>query len=159
MNIAQELERLEQLRIKGALSDVEFQAAKNSLLNGQAKPPTKFADTTVHGLEEKTWCTLMHISQLLNFSGIGIVVPVAMWIVGKEKSEMVNQQGNRMMNWIISSFIYMVAAGLLCFVVVGIPILFGLAVLTVVFPIMAALKANDNKVWTYPLTIKFLPED
>ena len=163
MNITQELERLEQLRSKGALSDTEFQSAKSSLLSESEKPPQKPplkpAGGMIYGLEEKTWCTLMHMSQLLNFSGIGIGVPIVMWVLGKEKSEMVTQQGNRMMNWIISSFIYGAIGSLLCFVFIGIPILLCLAVLILVFPIIAALKANENKVWTYPLTIKFLPEN
>jgi len=159
VNLAQQIEQLEQLRTKGALSDNEFQVAKNRLLSGEAKPPLKSGYGMVHGIEEKTWCTLMHVSQLLNLSGVGVVVPIMMWILGKDKSDMVRRHGNRMMNWIISSFIYLVIGTLLCTVIVGIPIVIGLMVLSVVFPIMAAIKSNNGEVWSYPLTIKFLPED
>ena len=64
-----------------------------------------------------------------------------------------------MMNWLISSFIYLVISGLLVLVLVGIPLLIAVAILTVVFPVMAALKANEGQLWSYPLTIRFLQED
>lgn len=113
----------------------------------------------IHGIEERTYCTLMHISQLLNYSLIGVIVPIVMWILGKDNSVMVSRHGNRMMNWIISSFIYGCIAFVLCFFVIGFPIAIVLGILSVVFPIIAAIKANSNQAWSYPMAIKFLPED
>ncbi len=159
MDIAEQLQKLESLRASGSLSDLEFQEAKAKLLGAGAMPPHKIGAGMVHGLEEKTWCTLMHVSQLLVYSAIGIIVPIAMWILGKDKSDMVRRHGNRMMNWIISGFIYGVVAALLWFVFIGIPITFGLFVISIAFPIIAAIKANNGEVWSYPLAIRFLPED
>ena len=159
MDIAHQLEKLEQLRSQGTLSDVEFQAAKNQVLSGQPQPPLKAGHGMVYGIEDKTWCTLMHVSQLLNSSGVGVLVPIVMWILGKEKSEMVRRHGARMMNWIISSFIYAIIAIILMFVVIGVPLFFGVILLSVIFPIIAAVKANRGEIWSYPLSIKFLAED
>jgi len=159
MNLAQQLEQLEQLRVSGSLSSAEFQTAKDKLLSGEAKPPYKISSGMVHGIEENTYCTVMHISQLLVFSAIGIMVPVLMWILGRNQSEMVRRQGNRMMNWIISSFIYFVVSGLLCIVIIGYPLCFAMIVISFVFPIMAAMKANNGQLWSYPLAIKFFSED
>ena len=160
MTLAQELERLEQLRANGSLSDAEFQAAKARTIDGQAQPPYKGGSgQMIHGIEERTYCTVMHASQLLVFTAVGIVVPILMWILGKDKSEMVNQHGIRMMNWIISAFIYGIVAGMLCFVVIGIPMAFAVLIMTFAFPIMAAMKSNSGQLWSYPLTIKFLPEN
>ena len=47
------------------------------------------------------------------------------------------------------------ACGLLVFVLVGFPLLGILGVLSIVFPIIGAVKANEGTVWTYPLSIKF----
>ena len=113
----------------------------------------------IHGIEERTWCTLMHVSQLLVYSAVGIVVPIVMWILAKEKSEMARRHGNRMMNWIISGFIYSVVAFALSFVFIGIPIAFALMIMGIAFPIMAAIKCNKGELWSYPLAYKFLPED
>ncbi len=159
MNLAQQLEQLEQLRAMGSLSNSEFQTAKDKLLSGHAQPPYKISAGKIHGIEERTYCTLMHISQLLVYSVIGVVVPIAMWIIGKDQSEIVRRHGNRMMNWIISGFIYGIVGWLLCFAIIGIPIVFALAAVSIIFPIIAAIKANGGQLWSYPLTIKFLPED
>ncbi|QEG23141.1 DUF4870 domain-containing protein [Mariniblastus fucicola] len=159
MNIPQQLEQLEKLRSEGSLSDAEFQIAKNRVIAGEPMPPYKQSAGMIHGIDERTWCTLMHISQLLIYSAIGIVIPIAMWILGKDKSDLVRRHGNRMMNWIISGFIYGVVASILCLVFIGFPLLLILAVLSIVFPILAALKCNNGEVWSYPLAIKFLPED
>lgn len=159
--IADQLERLESLRAKGSISDHEFVAAKASVLGGggTAAPPVKETHQ-VFGFGVRAWCTLMHISQLLIFAGgIGIVVPIVMWAMSKDHSDYVRQQGNRMMNWIITSLIASVIAGLLCFVVIGFPILFVLLVLNAAFPVVAALKANDRQLWKYPLAFRFFPED
>ena len=158
MTLAQQLEQLDNLRASGSLSEAEFQNAKEKLLSSDAKPLHKIAGT-IHGIEERTYCTLMHISQLLIWSGVGILVPILMWVLGKDQSELVHQHGNRMMNWLISSFIYGVVSALLVIFLIGVPMAIVLCILSVVFPILAALKANDGHLWSYPLTIKFLQED
>jgi len=40
-------------------------------------------------------------------------------------------------------------------VLIGIPLLIALAILAIVFPIVAAIKANNGQVWKYPLSIPF----
>ena len=44
----------------------------------------------------------------------------------------------------------------LAFVIIGFLLLLVLGVLSIVCPIIAAIKANNGEVWTYPLTISFL---
>jgi len=101
----------------------------------------------------------MHLSQLLAFSGVGIIAPIIMWLLGNDKSVLVRRHGNRMMNWIVSSLIYATISLILCFVFVGIPLILIVGLLTIIFPIIAAVKSNDGQVWTYPLTFKFFAED
>lgn len=160
MNIAGEIEHLEELRRTGVLSEAEFQQAKEKALSGQSSGGA-FAteDGRIYGMPEKTWCTLMHASQLLTYSGVGIVAPIIMWLLSKEDSDLARRHGARMMNWVISSFIYLLVSGLLSLALIGIPLLIAVAILTIVFPIMAALKANEGQLWSYPLTIRFIDED
>jgi len=164
-SIADQLERLENLRNKGSISEHEFMAAKAQVLAGNksAMPPVKghqSKDGQVFGFDEKSWCTMMHISQLLIFAGgIGIVVPIIMWAMSKDHSPYVQTHGNRMMNWIISSLIATAIAGVLCAVLIGFPILLVLLVLDVAFPVIAALKANEREIWKYPLAFRFFPEE
>ena len=177
MTISDELKRLEELRIRGTLTDAEFQQAKQQVISGQTHsgqthsgPATegnsglsfgalKSGPGMIMGLDEKTWCMVMHLSQLLVFSGLGIVVPVLMWLLGKDQSKLAEQHGARMMNWMISSLIYVLVAGILSIFMIGIPILIVLGILGIVFPIIAALKCSNGEVWSYPGAIKFISEE
>lgn len=158
MTLANELRDLEELRANGSLSEEEFQQAKAQLLNSGPEKYGKQAVGQVCGIAENTWCVLMHLSQLLTFSMAGIVVPVVMWILSKDESEVARRQGAAMMNWLVSSLIYALISFLLVFVVIGIPMLIVLAVLQMVFPVVAAIKAQEGTVWSYPMAIRFFPE-
>ena len=61
-------------------------------------------------------------------------------------------------NWIISSIIYWAISIVLIFVfLIGLIPMLGLIIAGIAFPIIGALKANNNgELWEYPLTIKFL---
>jgi hypothetical protein len=51
--------------------------------------------------------------------------------------------------------IYVLVAGLLSLVVIGIPILIGLMVFDFVATIIASVRANDGERYRYPLTMRF----
>ena len=168
-DMAQQLERLQALRDSGSLSDEEFQSAKQKVLNEEvleAVPVTANStnhptgNVEVYGFTEPTWCMMMHLSQLFIFAGgIGIVVPIVLWLISKDKSTMANRHGNRMMNWIISVFIYLSIAWFLCMFLIGFPILIALILLQVAFPVLAGVKANEGQLWSYPMAIRFFPEN
>ena len=66
--------------------------------------------------------------------------------------------GRRAANWLISFVIYSVMGIVLSFVIIGIPLLIVLAICSVVFPILAGLKANNGELWDYPGAIEFFPD-
>ena len=167
--LSEELERLQKLRDAGTLSEEEFHAAKQRLL--QSPDPNPYSDAvpqgqpanavgTIHGIQERTWCMLMHLSQLLIFAGgIGVAAPIVMWAVSKDDSRAANRHGLVILNWYISALIYGLVAGALCFIVIGIFMLPVLAALTVIFPIIGAMKCNEGTLWKYPLSIQFFDPD
>lgn len=116
----------------------------------QPGPPQMF-----WGMTENTYCMLMHLSQLLNFSGAGIILPIVMWAVNKDQSQTIDRHGKNILNFIISMFIYAMISAILIFVIVGIFTLIAVAILMFVFPIIAAVKANNGEYWAYPLCIRF----
>ena len=85
----------------------------------------------------------------------GLVAPIIMWAIAKDKNAQVDRHGRIVLNWIISCIIYLVIAFILCFVLIGFVILPVLVVLDIVFPIIGAVKANDGTAWKYPLSIPF----
>lgn len=109
-------------------------------------------------MEEKQFTVLMHISQFAGyiFPFAGYALPIVMWVLFKDKSEVINEHGKKIINWMISSIIYGVFFGILCFLLIGFPLLWALGICLIVFPILGAVKANEGIVWKYPGTINFL---
>lgn len=110
--------------------------------------------------DEKQMGLLLHLSQLANliFFPVGIVAPVLLWQMNKEKMPSLDAHGKMVVNWMISSIIYGFVSIMLIFVfLIGLIPLFGLIIAGITFPIIGALKANNTgELWEYPLTIKFL---
>ncbi|MFT4535189.1 MAG: putative Tic20 family protein [Saprospiraceae bacterium] len=110
------------------------------------------------GMELNQFCMLMHLSQMAGFvvPVAGMVLPILMWAMNKDQSDIVDQHGKNILNWMISSLIYYVISTFLIFVLIGIPLLLVIAICSIIFSIIGALKANDGIFYKYPLSIKFL---
>ncbi|NBC12618.1 MAG: DUF4870 domain-containing protein [Gammaproteobacteria bacterium] len=160
MTIADEIERLHRLKESGALSDDEFQQAKQRVLAGERPPPTTGGAQPAASIEARTreWAMFLHISQLLGFLVplAGLIAPLLIWQLKKDELPELDPHGKVVMNWVLSALIYLLAASLLVLVVVGVPLLLALLVLAVVFPIIGGLKANAGELWRYPLSIELL---
>ena len=164
MSVSEELEKLQQLRDSGALSEDEYAAAKAKVLNGPAwnpfEAPLGTSPMTGEALQRSTnqWAALLHLSLLSGCLAplAGYVVPILIWQLKKDDLPGLDVHGRNAVNWIISSLVYAVVSGLLIFFVIGIPLLLAVVVCGIVFPIIAAVKANQGEVWKYPLTIEFI---
>ena len=109
-------------------------------------------------MELSSYCMLMHLSQ---FAGIivpfgGIALPIIMWATNKDKSSIIDQHGKNILNWMISFYIYVSISAILILLIVGIFALIALGVIAVIFAIIGAIKANNNEIFNYPLTITFI---
>jgi uncharacterized Tic20 family protein len=165
------LEKLYELRKKGIITEEEFIREKDLLLNKNSA--TK--NGNLLGLEENTYCMLIHLSLLLaifHFS-LGIIAPLLLWALNKETHPNVDNNGRVAFNWIISMAIYTLAIFLVSLPLgfsfafsIGNPLsmfssfipLIILYVLNVIFVIRAALKANAGEVATYPLSFRFIKQ-
>jgi uncharacterized Tic20 family protein len=119
----------------------------------QYQPPA-FLQTA----EQRQMGLFLHLSQLANFFvfPIGIVLPILLWQMNKEKMPALDAHGKMVANWMISYTIYAIASIILMFVLIGFLTIMAVALMGVVFPIVGAVKANNGELWDYPLTIKFL---
>ena len=106
----------------------------------------------------REWATVLHLSLFAGHivPGGGIIAPIVIWQTQKDEMPELDQHGKNAVNWVITFVIFLCVFGLLSFVLIGIPFLIALLALNVVFPIIAALKANEGKVWKYPLAITFI---
>ncbi len=110
------------------------------------------------GMDVDKYCTFMHLSQ---FAGTivpmaGYILPLVMWLMYREESPVIDKHGKNIVNWMISVILYFVVSIILIFVLIGIPLLLGLVIISIVFPIIGAVKASEGKFYTYPWAIKFI---
>lgn len=121
--------------------------------NMQPQPPMGLQTT-----EQKQMGLFLHLSQLLNMilPPAGVVVPIVLWQMKKDEMPALDAHGKMVVNWLISSLIYFAVSGVLCIILIGFLGLVALGIMSIVFPIIGAIKANNGELWEYPLTIKFL---
>jgi len=158
----QDLELLNNLKEKGAITEEEYQKEKAKILNGEQ---SSYQGQQSHFVKPMTtaeinsYCMFMHLAQFGGFiiPFAGFVAPVIMWVINKDKSDVIDKNGKIILNWMLSALIYGVGSAILCLVLIGIPLLIALGVCHIVFVIIGATRANEGKLWEYPLSIKFFP--
>ena len=153
MSIADEIEKLDRLRQSGALTEEEYQSAKAAELR-QSEP---FPTLSARPLDEKTWAAILHLSQFCGFilPIAGLVVPIILWQIKKNESAVIDRHGRIIANWLVTAVIAGAVFSLLCFVLIGIPLLVILCLLCVIFPIVGAIKASNGEAWAYPMSYRF----
>ena len=112
----------------------------------------------IQNKEERTWAMLCHLSVFSVFlTGIGyILAPLVIWLIKKDQYPLVDDQGKESVNFQISMTIYTIILLPLVFLLVGIPLLGALLLFDIVEVIIAAINANDGKMFRYPLCIRFI---
>lgn len=109
--------------------------------------------------EEKTWATFTHLSGLALYIGIpfgNVLGPFALWLLKHKEMPFVDDQGKEAINFQISMSIYLIVAGILVLLLVGLLAVPALFIVHVIFTIIAAVQANKGDAYRYPMTIRFL---
>lgn len=106
---------------------------------------------------DRSWLVLLHLSLFLGHlvPFAGYVAPIMIWQLMKDGMPEMDQHGRNVANWIVASTFYHLLFGVLCVALVGIPFLILAVVLSIVFPIIGAVKASQGVAWRYPLTMRF----
>ena len=89
-----------------------------------------------------------------------IIIPLVLYhTVGKTDSY-VKDNAKEVLNLVIYAFILSIVFGILCFVLIGVPLLMLLALYLLIFPIIAAIQTMDvnsgSKVYEYPCIFRVL---
>jgi uncharacterized Tic20 family protein len=153
MGLSEEIERLHELHERGALSDDEYTVAKASVIRGERSEAVEFTDDDV-----SQWAILLHLSQFLVYflPPFGLVAPFVIWQYKKHDMPEIDHHGKMVVNWVLSAMVYLAASIILCIVVIGVPLLLAVLVLSIVYPVIGAIKASNGQVWRYPLSIDFI---
>jgi uncharacterized protein len=100
--------------------------------------------------EDRTLSVLAHA---LTFFG-GFIAPLIILLVAKD--EMTRKHARNALNWQISLAIYFIISFVLLIIIIGFFLIIALAIINIIFVIIAAVKAGNGELWKYPLAIPFL---
>ncbi|PWH82709.1 DUF4870 domain-containing protein [Algibacter marinivivus] len=102
---------------------------------------------------------ITHLSQLITLvTGFGsLLLPLVLWLTQKEKVYQMDTHGKNIINFQLSLIVY-------CLICIPLILLFGLGllgfvilgVISVVFPIVNAIRASRGEAPTYPLSLNFI---
>ena len=109
--------------------------------------------------QDRQLLVLTHLSQLITLvTGFGsLLLPLVLWLTQKEKVYQMDTHGKNIINFQLSLIVY-------CIICLPLILLFGLGLLgflvlgiiSVVFPIINAVKASRGESPTYPLSFNFI---
>lgn len=102
---------------------------------------------------------ITHLSQLIMLiTGFGsLLLPLVLWLTQKEKVYQMDTHGKNILNFQLSLIVYFIICiplillfglGLLGFIVLGI--------ISILFPVINAIKASHGETPKYPLAINFI---
>ena len=119
-------------------------------------PPPPAASSA--GGDEKNLGMLCHLSALAGFTFPfgNIIAPLVIWLMKRETMPFVNGEGMESLNFQITMSI----AALLCipliFVFIGLLLLPAVALVNLIFIIVAAVTASKGTPYRYPICIRFI---
>ncbi len=118
--------------------------------------PPLHAAPTEQQKQTQNWALAMHLSLLAGFVVplAGLIAPIVIYLLKKDSLPGLVDHGHVVFNWLVSVIVYGLIGALLTVVVIGIPILLALGLVSLIFPIIGAIKASDGVVWRYPLSIQ-----
>ena len=109
--------------------------------------------------QDRQLLVLTHLSQLITLvTGFGsLLLPLVLWLTQKEKVYQMDTHGKNIINFQLSLIVY-------CIICLPLILLFGLGLLgflvlgiiSVVFPIINAVKASRGESPSYPLSLNFI---
>jgi uncharacterized Tic20 family protein len=107
--------------------------------------------------DERTWAGAAHWSALVaGLIGVSFLGPLLVLLLQGNKSPFVRRHSVEALNFQLSLLIYAIVSALLILVVIGIFLLIAIAVMWLVFPILATIKASNGEDYRYPLCIRMV---
>ena len=104
--------------------------------------------------EDRTLAMLTHLSGIV----LGFIVPLIVWLINKDRTDknFLNDQAKEALNFQITILIGYVAGMVLTIILIGPLISLAAWVLSLIFSIIAGLKANEGVAYRYPLSIRLI---
>lgn len=102
--------------------------------------------------DEKNMVVLLHALSFIT----GFLGPLIIWLMKREDSTLIDQQGKEVLNFHISFYIYTFVSALSMILFIGFIIFPIVMLIYLVLMIVGLVKALNGGQYNYPLTIQFL---
>jgi len=102
---------------------------------------------------DKIWSMLSHLSSLF---GMGFILPLVVYLAMRRESEFVATNAREALNFHLSILIYIICCIPLAFVLIGVPMMIVIGLGSLVFSIIATVKASNGESYHYPLTLRLV---
>ena len=102
--------------------------------------------------DAKNMAMLCHLLAIFT----GFIAPLLIWLIKKGEEPFVDQQGKEALNFQITIVLAMSVAGLLSFLCIGVPLLFAIPVVNLVFCIIASVKVSKGVAYRYPISLRLI---
>lgn len=101
---------------------------------------------------------ITHLSQLITLvTGFGsLILPLIFWLPQKEKVYQMDAHGKNIVNFQLSLIVYFICVPLILLFGLGLLSFIVLGIISIIFPIINAIKASRGEVPTYLLSLNFI---
>ena len=114
--------------------------------------PASSTASSVPSKDDTNMGMLLYILALVT----GFIGPLVLWLVKKDTSRFVDDQGKEVLNWCITMAIGYAACFVLMFVVIGVFLMPLLFLVHLIFTVLGAVKANQGELYRYPFALRLL---
>jgi uncharacterized Tic20 family protein len=108
--------------------------------------------------DERTWGMLAHLTAFAGFLiPLGnVLAPLIVWLIKRDQSEFVADQGKEALNFNISVVLAGVVCGVLVWILIGILLGVALFIFWLAMTIIAGIKASEGIRYRYPFTLRLI---
>lgn len=117
--------------------------AQNSFLGKDFEP------AYIPSSDEKTMALLSHILTLV----APILAPLIIWLIKKDESQFVSAHAKESLNFQITLILVMI---ILVITIVGLLVAWIIGILSLVWIIVATVRASEGKLYQYPFTLRLI---
>lgn len=102
--------------------------------------------------DEKLYSVLTHVGGIV----FNFIVPLITYLVFKDRGPFVREHTRQALNFQLTMTVGYVAGAILSVIGIGLLISLAAGILSLVFGIIAAIKANNGEMYKYPVAIQFI---
>jgi uncharacterized Tic20 family protein len=107
--------------------------------------------------DDRTWGMMAHLSgliaMLLSAGSLIFLGPLLVWLIKRDVSPFIDDQGKEALNFQLSALIAAVVCAATC---IGLPLVIVVGLGAIIYPIIGGMEANKGVYYRYPYTFRLI---